>query len=126
MSSSRRKAAASPTQRSLPLDAVALLLHAARTAFGAQPQPPLGFFPYPVTPLFQFGRTGRDRRSGPGSAAGVSPGRHFVFRDGSGAAWERGSFHEGAHRWRFPGVQGSQGPLRRRLQLGQATLTTGG
>ncbi|KAJ1175673.1 hypothetical protein NDU88_000960 [Pleurodeles waltl] len=79
-----------------------------------------------ATPLFQFGRTGRDRRSGPGSAAGVSPSRHFVFRDGSGAARERDRFHEGAHRRRFPGVQGSQGPLRRRLQLGQATLTTGG
>ncbi|KAJ1209012.1 hypothetical protein NDU88_004391 [Pleurodeles waltl] len=96
MSSSRRTAAASPTHRSLPLDAAALLLHAARTTFGAQPQPPPGFFPYPVTPLFQFGRTGRDRRSGPDSAAGVSPGRHFVFKDGSGAARERGRFHEGA------------------------------
>ncbi|KAJ1213231.1 hypothetical protein NDU88_000869 [Pleurodeles waltl] len=126
MSSSRRTAAASPTQRSLPLDAAALLLHAARTTFEAQPQPPPGFFPYPVTPLFQFGRTGRDRRSGPDSAAGVSPGRHFVFRDGSGAARERGRFHEGARRRRFPGVQGSQGPSRRRLQLGQATVTTGG
>ncbi|KAJ1206626.1 hypothetical protein NDU88_002028 [Pleurodeles waltl] len=124
MSSSRRTAAASPTQRSLPLDAVVLLLHAARTAFGAQPQPPLGFFPYHVTPLFQFGRTRRDRRSGPGSAAGVSPGRHFVFRDGTGATREQGRFHESTHRRRFPRVQGSQGPLRR-FQLGQATLTTG-
>ncbi|KAJ1101732.1 hypothetical protein NDU88_006797 [Pleurodeles waltl] len=104
MSSSRRTAAASPTQRSLPLDAAALLLHAARTTFGAQPQLPPGFFPYPATPPFQFGRTGRDRRSGPDSAAGVSPGRHFVSRDGSGAAWERGGFHEVARRRRFPGV----------------------
>ncbi|KAJ1201892.1 hypothetical protein NDU88_005696 [Pleurodeles waltl] len=73
MSSSRRTAAASPTQRSLPLDAAALLLHAARTTFGVQPQLPPGFFPYPATPPFQFGHIGRDRRSGPDSAAGVSP-----------------------------------------------------
>ncbi|KAJ1152885.1 hypothetical protein NDU88_005659 [Pleurodeles waltl] len=79
-----------------------------------------------ATPPFQFSRTGRDRRSGPDSAAGVSPGRHFVFRDGSGAARERGRFHEGARRRRFPRVQGSQGSSRRRLQLGQAILTTGG
>ncbi|KAJ1092470.1 hypothetical protein NDU88_005580 [Pleurodeles waltl] len=105
MSSSRRTAAASPTQRSLTLDAAAPLLHAARTTFGAQPLLPPGFFPYPATPPFQFGRIGRDRRSGPDSAAGVSPGRHFVFRDGSGAARERGRFHEGARRRRFPGVQ---------------------
>ncbi|KAJ1104918.1 hypothetical protein NDU88_002326 [Pleurodeles waltl] len=104
MSSSRRTAAASPTQRSLPLDAAALLLHAARTTFGAQPQLPPGFFPYPATPLFQFGRTRRDRRSGTDSVAGVSPGRHFLFRDGSGIARERGRFHEGARRRRFPGV----------------------
>ncbi|KAJ1162805.1 hypothetical protein NDU88_003270 [Pleurodeles waltl] len=87
---------------------------------------PPGFFPHPATPPFQFGRTRRDRRSGPDSAAGVSPGRHFVSRDGSGAAWERGRFHEVTRRRRFPGVQGSQGSSRRRLQLGQATLTTGG
>ncbi|KAJ1120703.1 hypothetical protein NDU88_008865 [Pleurodeles waltl] len=46
MSSSRRTAAAPPTQRSLSLDAAALLLHAARTTFGAQPQLPPGFFPH--------------------------------------------------------------------------------
>ncbi|KAJ1198031.1 hypothetical protein NDU88_001875 [Pleurodeles waltl] len=112
MSSSRRTAAASPTQRSLPLDAAALLLHAARTTFGAQPQLPPGFFSPPDTPPFQFGRTGRDRRSGPDSAAEVSPGRHFVSRDGSGSARERGRFHEVARRRRFPGVQGSQGSSR--------------
>ncbi|KAJ1197696.1 hypothetical protein NDU88_001552 [Pleurodeles waltl] len=92
MSSSRRTAAASPTQRSLTLDAAAPLLHAARTTFGAQPQLPPGFFPYPATPPFQFGRIGRDRRSGPDSAAGVSPGRHFFSgtdraRLGNGAAF---------------------------------------
>ncbi|KAJ1107827.1 hypothetical protein NDU88_005216 [Pleurodeles waltl] len=92
MSSSRRTAAVSPTLRSLPLDAAAPLLHAARTMFGVQPQLPPGFFPYPATPPFQLGRIGRDRRSGPDSAAGVSPGRHFVFRDGSGAARERAAF----------------------------------
>ncbi|KAJ1098982.1 hypothetical protein NDU88_004087 [Pleurodeles waltl] len=53
---------------------------------------PPGFFLYPVTPLFQLGRTGRDRRPGPRSAVAVSHGRHFVFRDGSGAARERGAF----------------------------------
>ncbi|KAJ1153287.1 hypothetical protein NDU88_006048 [Pleurodeles waltl] len=104
MCSSRRTATASPTQRCLPLDAAALLLHAARTTFGAQPQLPPGFFPHPATPPFQFGRTGRDRRSGPDSAAGVGPGRHFVSRDGSGAARERGRFHEVTRRRRFPGV----------------------
>ncbi|KAJ1177568.1 hypothetical protein NDU88_002821 [Pleurodeles waltl] len=132
MSSSRRTAAAPPTQRSLPLDAAALLLHAAGTTFGAQPQLPPGFFPHPATPPFQLGRIGRDRRSGPDSAAEISPGRHFVSRDGSdgsdgsGAARERGRFHEVTRRRRFPGVQGSQGSSRRRPQLGQATLTTGG
>ncbi|KAJ1203149.1 hypothetical protein NDU88_006943 [Pleurodeles waltl] len=129
MSSSRRTAAAPPTQRSLPLDAAALLLHAAGTTFGAQPQLPPGFFPHPATPPFQFDRIGRDRRFGPDSAAEISPGRHFVSRDGSdgsGAARERGRSHEVTRRRRFPGVQGSQGSSRRRPQLGQATLTTGG
>ncbi|KAJ1143849.1 hypothetical protein NDU88_010151 [Pleurodeles waltl] len=93
MSSSRRTAAASSTRRSLPPDAAALLLHAAGTVFGAQPQPPPGFSPYPVTPLFQRGRVGRDRRSGPGSVLEDSPGRHFVFRDGTGAARVWGRFH---------------------------------
>ncbi|KAJ1085079.1 hypothetical protein NDU88_005212 [Pleurodeles waltl] len=118
MSSSRCTASAPPTQRSLSLDAAALLLHAARTTFGAQPQLPPGFFPHPATPPFQFGRIGRDRRSGPDSAAEISPGRHFVSRDGSGAARERGRPHEITRRRRFPGVQGSQGSSRRRPQLG--------
>ncbi|KAJ1096511.1 hypothetical protein NDU88_006276 [Pleurodeles waltl] len=129
MPSSRRTAAAPPTQRSLPLDAAALLLHAAGTTFGAQPQLPPGFFPHPATPPFQLDRIGRDRRFGPDSAAEISPGRHFVSRDGSdgsGAARERGRSHEVTRRRRFPGVQGSQGSSRRRPQLGQATLTTGG
>ncbi|KAJ1141072.1 hypothetical protein NDU88_007408 [Pleurodeles waltl] len=129
MSSSRRTAAAPPTQRSLPLDAAALLLHAAGTMFGAQPQLPPGFFPHPATPPFQLGRIGRDRPFGPDSAAEISPGRHFVSRDGSdgsGAARERGRSHEVTRRRRFPGVQGSQGSSRRRPQLGQGTLTTGG
>ncbi|KAJ1143995.1 hypothetical protein NDU88_010297 [Pleurodeles waltl] len=93
MSSSRRMAAASSNRRSLPPDAAALLLHAAGTVFGAQLQPPPGFSPYPVTPLFQRGRVGRDLRSGPGSASEDSPGRHFVFRDGTGAAQVWGGFH---------------------------------
>ncbi|KAJ1154953.1 hypothetical protein NDU88_007692 [Pleurodeles waltl] len=129
MSSSRRTAAAPPTQRSLPLDAAALLLHAAGTTFGAQPQLPPGFFPRTATPPFQLDRIGRDRRFGPDSAAEISPGRHFVSRDGSdgsGAARERGRSHEVTRRRRFPGVQGSPGSSRRRPQLGQATLTTGG
>ncbi|KAJ1136070.1 hypothetical protein NDU88_002488 [Pleurodeles waltl] len=120
MSSSRRTAAAPPTQRSLPLDAAALLLHAAGTTFGAQPQLPPGFFPHPATPPFQLDRIGRDRRFGPDSAAEISPGRHFVSRDGSdgsGAARERGRSHEVTRRRRFPGVQGSQGSSRRRPQL---------
>ncbi|KAJ1216889.1 hypothetical protein NDU88_004487 [Pleurodeles waltl] len=107
MPSSRRTAAAPPTQRSLPLDAAALLLHAAGTTFGAQPQLPPGFFPHPATPPFQLDRIGRDRRFGPDSAAEISPGRHFVSRDGSdgsGAARERGRSHEVTRRRRFPGV----------------------
>ncbi|KAJ1122452.1 hypothetical protein NDU88_000939 [Pleurodeles waltl] len=76
-----------------------------------------GFLLTPSHLLFQRGRVRRDRRSGPGSAAEVSPGRHFVFRDGTGAARERGPLSLITHRRRFPGVQGLQGLLRRRPQL---------
>ncbi|KAJ1090320.1 hypothetical protein NDU88_003453 [Pleurodeles waltl] len=83
MPPSRRTAAASSTRRSLPPDAAAPPPHAAGTALGSQPQPLPGFSSYPVTPLFQRARVRGDRRSGPSSAAEVSPGRHFVFRDGT-------------------------------------------
>ncbi|KAJ1144538.1 hypothetical protein NDU88_010836 [Pleurodeles waltl] len=72
------------------------------------------------------GRARRDRRFGIGSAAGASPGRHFVFGDRTGAAQERGPLSLIAHRHRLPGVQGSQGLLGRRPLLGQTTLATGG
>ncbi|KAJ1135300.1 hypothetical protein NDU88_001740 [Pleurodeles waltl] len=126
MPPSRRTAAASSTRRSLPPDAAAPPPHAAGTALGSQPQPLPGFSSYPVTPLFQRGRVRGDRRSGPSSAAEVSPGRHFVFGDGTGTARKRGPLSPGATHRRFPGVQGSQGLLKRRPRLGQATLTTGG
>ncbi|KAJ1197295.1 hypothetical protein NDU88_001157 [Pleurodeles waltl] len=74
MPPSRRTAAASSTRRCLPPDAAAPPPHAAGTALGSQPQPLPGFSSYPVTPLFQRGRVRGDRRSGPSSAAEVSPG----------------------------------------------------
>ncbi|KAJ1093341.1 hypothetical protein NDU88_006445 [Pleurodeles waltl] len=126
MPPSWRTAAASSTRRSLPPDAAAPPPHAAGAALGSQPQPHPGTPSYPVTPLFQHGRVRGDRRSGPSSAAEVSPGRHFVFGDGTGAARQRGPLSPGAPRRSLPGAQRSQGLLKRRLWLGQATLTTGG
>ncbi|KAJ1096559.1 hypothetical protein NDU88_001694 [Pleurodeles waltl] len=126
MPPSWRTAAASSTRRSLPPDAVAPSPHAAGAALGSQPQPHPGTPSYPVTPLFQRSRVQGDRRSGPSSAAEVSPGRHLVFGDGTGAARQRGPLSPGAPRRSLPGAQGSQGLLKRRLRLGQANLTTGG
>ncbi|KAJ1140358.1 hypothetical protein NDU88_006713 [Pleurodeles waltl] len=124
MSSSRRTAAAPPTQRSLPLDAAALLLHAAGTTFGAQPQLPPGFFPRPATPPLQPDRIGRYRRFGPTRPRKSAPAA--ILFPGTDRARERGRSHEVTRRRRFPGVQGSSGSSRRRPQLGQATPTTGG
>ncbi|KAJ1174749.1 hypothetical protein NDU88_000042 [Pleurodeles waltl] len=85
----------------------------------SQPQPYPGSPSYPVTPLIQLGRVRGDRRSGPSSAAEVSPGCHFVFGDGTGAARQRGPLSPGAPRRSLPGAQGSQGLLKRRLRLGE-------
>ncbi|KAJ1101310.1 hypothetical protein NDU88_006380 [Pleurodeles waltl] len=126
MPPSWRTAAASSTRRSLPPDAAAPPPHAAGAALGSQPQPFPGFSSYPVTPLFQRGHVRGDLQSGPSSAAEVSPGRHFVFGDGTGAARQQGPLSPGAPRRSLPGVQGSQGLLKRCPRLGQATLTTGG
>ncbi|KAJ1166485.1 hypothetical protein NDU88_006885 [Pleurodeles waltl] len=94
MPPSRRTAAASSTRHSPPPDAAAPPQHAAGTALGSQPQPLPGFSSYPVTPLFQRGRVRGDCRSGPSSAAEISPGRHFVFGNGTGAARKRGRFRQ--------------------------------
>ncbi|KAJ1189502.1 hypothetical protein NDU88_006247 [Pleurodeles waltl] len=82
MPPSRRTAAASSTRRSLPPDAAAPPPHATGTALGSQPQPLPGFSSYPVTPLFQRVRVRGDRRSGPSSAAEVSP----ILFSGTGRA----------------------------------------
>ncbi|KAJ1131129.1 hypothetical protein NDU88_009472 [Pleurodeles waltl] len=87
-----RTPAASSTRRSLPPDAAAPPPHAAGAALGSQPQPYPGTPSYSVTPLFQ--RVRGDRRSGPSSAAEVSPGRHFVFGDGRARLDNGGRFRQ--------------------------------
>ncbi|KAJ1082481.1 hypothetical protein NDU88_002648 [Pleurodeles waltl] len=110
MPPSWRTAAASSTRRSPPPDAAA--------------PPPQAIQGPLFTPSHLCSRG--DHWSGLGSAAEVSPGRHFVIGDGTGAARQRGPLLPGAPRWGLPGAQGSHGLSKRRLRLGQATLTTGG
>ncbi|KAJ1115643.1 hypothetical protein NDU88_003865 [Pleurodeles waltl] len=90
MSSSRRTAAAPPTQRSLPLDAAALLLHAAGTTFEAPPQLPPGFFPRPATPPLQPDRIRsaptQPRKSAPAAILFPGTDRTDRARLGNGAA----------------------------------------